>query len=509
VTPPCSTLAFAFAFAFAFHHITLYHVALLHWVSCSTIVIVVPLLNTGGYSPEFPSYCACDDSAGGAGPGRLDINCDYFNLLSGYLLFNFGYESDDYLARNPFIDMLARVPQAQVSKYAYEAMFVATSSAMGAYYLPEYADNQTYRDQLYSFCNVGYAVCSLVVINTFDSKNVAVSDLFYELSNGSCADSVTIPAASMDRLAAVPPELLVEPYYNCRKSHTTILSNAVGIAVGNVHALLPILFLLVAQMYLVLLYWEGKPPVQTYVKEEREDALKALALQLLMMRDNRLPPRRSGSLYKAYPHVHGDASLRRQERLGRASGAGRRDLPGAGSTSVLRLLTDELMENAYVNVYFSADGPGQGGNGKRGPAVVHARSPGSAGGSRTAGEVEMATMPANPTAAAEQLQAVAVLNPLIDESLDTIVAFGAPASGTAAARNMIGTIDALVNRMLASMMAGAQEDFWTVAEHTAVLHRIDLEELRRCAFESAEPEELRVYVRLVMKIYQLLHMHVR
>lgn len=470
-----------------------------------------------GYAPRsHPGYCACFDEDGDVGPGQTDWWCDVFNFMSGYLIFNFGSQGG-LDSTNPYLDMLATVPLQTLSRQAYSAMYIASSSGrsvLGAGYTPNTAE----REAAYEFCNVGYSSCSIVSINTMDTNNYGINNYFYSLLNGSCSDSATIPADKMALLGSVPPAELEEPYYDCRKSELTVLSSAVGIAVGNMHAFLPMFFIIAAQLYITILYYEGVPPVVTYTKEERDDALKSLALQLLMMRDNRLPPTRSGALYKAYPHIHGEEKCVGVHSSTTVSGSSSSSFVGmSGGVSVLRLLTDELMENAYVNVYFKAESIDTAHHKshfrKRSVFMTEnevgdVELPTLSGGGVSSGGTQQAQTARKPSPSPSK---VTIFNLNMDMALDTLVEYGIPdpdnTNSLAAARRMITTIDSLTNRMLATLMVNAAEDFWEVSEHTAVLHRINLFQVHAHAVDT--PSEFSIYIELLLKVYQLLHTHIR
>jgi hypothetical protein len=100
--------------------------------------------------------CTCD---GGVGPGATNDNCNVFNFMSGYLLYS-DMSTTNLHVHNPLLDLIASVPLGEISAMAYEAMFIATS---------DYDANTTSREQAYQFCNLSYASCTIVTINSFDN----------------------------------------------------------------------------------------------------------------------------------------------------------------------------------------------------------------------------------------------------------------------------------------------------------------------------------------------------
>jgi hypothetical protein len=278
--------------------------------------------------------------------------------------------------------------------------------------------------------------------------------------------------------------------------------------VGNINALRPLLFIFFVQVYLLFLAYQGRPALKTYTKEERDDALKGLALQLLMMRDNRLPATRKGQIYKSTPQ------LRAGRENSRSLSTSSPSLPGpdlqspssalSGTVSILRLLTDELMENAYINVYFKEE-TSQEDQIRRAKSMLRGSNPSSNAKPQRAGDVELADLAAtdNPMHAS-----ITVLNQDFDSSCDTIQEFSHADCNAAAAEHLEALLSGLVNRLIATTTDNAGEDFWEVAGHSAVLQRFDLEMFQRSAMENPS-RELSVLVKLLMKIYQLLQVHIR
>ena len=200
-----------------------------------------------------------------------------------------------------------------------------------------------------------------------------------------------------------------------------------------------------------------------------------------------------------------------------------------GNISILRLLTDELMENAYINVYFSAATEAETKAKQRlfrknsmvrrktlqaSMAVdvegANGNFNGDAG--NTSGVVNLTDSPLHASVGnSTHASAVSVLNSDFDATFDTIKEFDCSESdngtGIDAAKRMIVILDSLINRLIATAVEGAEEDFWEIAAHSAVLHKIDLDLIYECVLRQTS--DLNAYVSLLMKIYQLIQVHIR
>ena len=276
----------------------------------------VPILNHMGYSFTYPSYCDCGGKycnyvymsihpiyiisfihllyiciylylyIDGTGPGATEDNCNVFNLLAGLLIYNKVNGTNDYDVDNPLMDLINQVPITEMNKNAYTAMYASAALA----YTDSYQTNTTFREDAYAFCKVSNQNCTILSINVMDYTNRAVNSYFYNVDMGSCKPSIVMPSQYFDNIMNNPPQQLEENYYTCKPSVLSAFSDAVGIAVGNMSALAPIVLIFVINVYLFgMKSSKAKNDVkQTYAKAERDDALQGLALQLLMMRDNRI-----------------------------------------------------------------------------------------------------------------------------------------------------------------------------------------------------------------------------
>ena len=453
----------------------------------------VPIFNHFGYSQDYPSYCACQD---GLGPGATEDACSGFDLMAGVILYD-NTQDADFADGNPFIDLANKVPINLMNPAAYDAMYMAVSS----HYTDQYEDLDA-RLQAYEFCNVSYGSCTLVTISLFDDANTAVTDYYHQLLRGSCSDSISIPPAAYQKLVDTPPASLTMPYYNCRQSPTSVLSAAVGIGSGNMGAVIPVVFLCIINLYYLVKSSAGKKKdKRTYDRSERDDALQGLAVQLLMTRDNRYPatrkPRRSAA---ATATGHGVHMVNRESNMSVLSTQSGESSCLPPNVSVLRMLTEELMENAYISTYFDDESEGEG----------SAACPSTEVGNPMVGDADVEL------GAIGSGKVVTVLNEAGDDTADTVVAFtntqnvteGEVSQGAA----LLPLLDSLVLRMVGTTKEGEEnDDFWSLVLHTSVLHHLDLDTLRSAALRSPDDQNyaFAVYVKVVMKIYEMINWHIR
>ena len=225
------------------------------------------------------------------------------------------------------MDLVLSIPSNNISRAAYNTMYAGATSVYTSRY-----SNTSFREDAYSFCRMGTHNCSIISINLVDRNTRAVSTYFHEISHGSCNNTLMVNDIAFDHIMSVPPTRLEETYYTCKPFPTNAFFSAVGIAVGNMSAMAPLVILLFINVYMFgMKSAKAKKDVkQTYSKIERDDALQGLALQLLMMRDNRI---------KRTPVTDSSGS----------------DCHSHDDIDVLKLLTNQLKANAYIDPYFKVE----------------------------------------------------------------------------------------------------------------------------------------------------------
>jgi len=116
----------------------------------------------------------------------------------------------------------------------------------------------------------------------------ALSASLFLVNNGSCAPQFTIPDSDFASLVETVPTPIVESYYECVLTWSDALTNAAGIASGNVAIIVPvILFMALPIIYLWMQCTGNVTRKPEYDKSEKELALDLLALNILRVRDNR------------------------------------------------------------------------------------------------------------------------------------------------------------------------------------------------------------------------------
>lgn len=251
-------------------------------------IIGVPILNQKGYSQNFPSYCECDDFDIYTSSEKAE--CNYFQFIYGFMFWT-AYSPSPILT---FLTNLYNITGESlkyrdiISHAAYNASFIGSYWGQVSPLFNEYANNSAVLEETFKFCYVeGYGYCSILAISAKDlyPNDFSVSTYYYQLMNGSCSSILAIPNQYFQNLVTNPFTNLVQDYQTCINDDFTNVVASAGIATGNVGFLTPFAIcfsLLVA--YLMSLCFGFQIPY-TYDKQERSYVLDALALNLLLARD--------------------------------------------------------------------------------------------------------------------------------------------------------------------------------------------------------------------------------
>jgi hypothetical protein len=119
-------------------------------------------------------------------PAEFTPNCNVFDFMVGFIY----YSSTPELSLAALLDLaLTHSSPFQLDNAAYDALFIA--SQYGG------VTDQKIRQNAYQFCSNGVTnlTCSLVVFNFFDPEIATVTETYYQLFDGACHDSFTIPEA--------------------------------------------------------------------------------------------------------------------------------------------------------------------------------------------------------------------------------------------------------------------------------------------------------------------------
>ena len=164
----------------------------------------LPLLTHGGVNTGSKIYpCNCSQGVGQSLPSE----CNEFNFLSGFIVLNQNTTSTE-LQSSDFLQMLMHLITAYGSYEDFnDAMAPALLLAEGVIthvanpdlgevlnVLSPCSMNYTTADN--PFQSSGMFYCSLVMFQSWDRMDQRVSENNYQLRNGSCKDSFTIPLKS-------------------------------------------------------------------------------------------------------------------------------------------------------------------------------------------------------------------------------------------------------------------------------------------------------------------------
>eukprot|EP01038_Epipyxis_sp_PR26KG_P009741 gene9741-13107_t len=248
-------------------------------ISGVTIRIAYPVIN------NYRRDCDCnplnDGTYGGPSP-----ECDSFDILTSIIVYDniyinfYEYYSENHLSQNTAIFNLV---------IGYSDLYQLNNDAKNAqlYSLGYNADTgyEGIYNTSFDFCSG----CSMVSLDSFANNGVqAVSDYYYQVTNGNCGDSFSISNEAFEKLKNNPPTTLTESYFECYPRAKDTLLNAVGIATGNTSAIFPLFLLLILPiMYFFLNQIRAVPPPTLYNPEERDQVLKELADYILLIRDGK------------------------------------------------------------------------------------------------------------------------------------------------------------------------------------------------------------------------------
>jgi hypothetical protein len=249
----------------------------------------LPILNQWGTNGtkvgSLPSYCECDPSGGpGLGWGPY---CDVFDLLLTLVMFN-----DDDLLDN--LGSILAVQSADLKRDNYIALDSYNASYANAAMSYENSNpllsQPQWLEDAFKFCRSPHTgkSCTLLTFNVFDNYTTSVSPYSFQLSRGSCFNSISLSDEGWENLASTHPAQLSQEYYKCTQGVYSSMFNAVGIASGNVATVIPIVVVMILPMFYFFLRVIGQvPPKVEYTKDELQDSLDVLALHLLRMRDRK------------------------------------------------------------------------------------------------------------------------------------------------------------------------------------------------------------------------------
>eukprot|EP01038_Epipyxis_sp_PR26KG_P013837 gene13837-18558_t len=242
---------------------------------------VMPLFNHMGIDHDLPKQCNCTEVQESKMRGiyyedEIDTYglCSAFRFLTGFIYSpSLTYWFENYDRLNGY---------NQISQIAYNASFMTSSQALLSIYSDELIQAGELRKAAFDFCDSAeFGNCSLVMFSSFDTSaatNWAVSEYYYQLPFGACADTISVPGSVWESLAANPYASLVQDYEVCKNNPRTVFQTQLGSASGSIALIAP----LAAITMLILLFFyqvmSGVTIPKSYARSEKDAAIEALSV---------------------------------------------------------------------------------------------------------------------------------------------------------------------------------------------------------------------------------------
>jgi hypothetical protein len=178
---------------------------------------------------------------------------------------------------------------AEINRRANLPMFIASS----------FAEHSPHRDELYSesslvsaydFCTIGNLSCSIVSFASYDEtpSNWAVSKYYHQLQTGACQDNLTPLKNKWANFNHRPYAPLNQNYQRCTADVFQTLLNQAGVATGNIQIIAPLCVILIFYLAHLHKQWNKVPLDESYSRGEKDSALDAYAMSMLLARDEKL-----------------------------------------------------------------------------------------------------------------------------------------------------------------------------------------------------------------------------
>jgi len=186
----------------------------------------------------------------------------------------------------------------QINDGLFKASYL--SSPFGVAYMETKNDtSQSSLKNAFDVCRIGGRVgsCSIIQLSTYDLisptivQAYGVSRYLYQVNNGSCRDSISMDPGGVQNMIDTPFADLVQAYMTCVDPMRTLLLNNLGIATGNVGALLPIGVAFLLIFVHIYSHYADKKIFSEYSPEKMKESLDQLALLLLLQKDGKLSDR--------------------------------------------------------------------------------------------------------------------------------------------------------------------------------------------------------------------------
>jgi hypothetical protein len=146
----------------------------------------LPIFNHLGNSTQYPVQCNCSQISTEE-LAQPDSNCNLFRFLAGFLY----YPTD---APDGVLELLFKYNTSSdlINYYAFQASFLGSYWGINSMYHTNLFQNITFRESMYSFCNVSVGSCSIVTFSLFDELyDWSISSYYFQLLTGACQDKIS------------------------------------------------------------------------------------------------------------------------------------------------------------------------------------------------------------------------------------------------------------------------------------------------------------------------------
>eukprot|EP01039_Chlorochromonas_danica_P004934 gene4934-5417_t len=258
----------------------------------------LPTFNHVGFGDNRPELCDCK-----SGSGRQST-CNSLKLVAGLVFYNLGAQSSVAgFIRAQTGSLLALLSRFSSYRALNAAAYNATATSVLTQGYQSGVFTKEWQESIFQFCHLpnNNITCSVSSFFVYNPQSVTVSPYHYQLTNGSCSDTVTIPDDTWDKLSSNPPVPLTQNYYECYMTQDAAFLNAVGVASGNSSiAMLVFMIVLLPVIYTLLAIFQQVPEQDEYSERQRQIALDTFSAALLRIRDHKLDPHRQEVLDKLY-----------------------------------------------------------------------------------------------------------------------------------------------------------------------------------------------------------------
>ena len=159
-------------------------------LTISPTAFAIPVFNHLGNNTEYPMKCNCTDIREND-PSSLSnslSNCNVFRFLTGFLYYS------DIDTPDGILELFYKYNTSTdlINQYAFEPSFLGIYWGTHSIYSDTLFQNQTIREEFYSFCNISVGSCTLVTFSLFDELyDWSISSYYFQLLNGACQDKIS------------------------------------------------------------------------------------------------------------------------------------------------------------------------------------------------------------------------------------------------------------------------------------------------------------------------------